>query len=78
MIAQARPESILCLPIHDSEELVGVLYLENRNLPGVFSPAHRRLVELMVCQLPLAISNVDRRETASDPTDAVPISNLSR
>lgn len=50
--------SLLCLPILYQTELIGVLYLENRLSPGIFTPERVRLVELLSRQMAISIKNV--------------------
>mgnify|MGYP001449121825 CR=1 FL=1 len=51
--------SVLCLPIRHTETLIGVLYLENNRMAGVFTPQRCAMVELLVEQAAIAL------ETAS-------------
>ncbi|MDI3289730.1 AAA family ATPase [Polyangium sp. 15x6] len=53
-IARVRPRSLLCLPIVQQTEVVGLLYLENNLLAGAFTPD--RLVALSLLATQAAIS----------------------
>jgi signal transduction histidine kinase/serine/threonine protein kinase len=49
--------SLLCLPLLRQGELVGVLYLENRLAPGVFTPNKVRDTELLSLQAAISLEN---------------------
>ncbi|WP_281316879.1 ATP-binding sensor histidine kinase [Polyangium sp. y55x31] len=53
-IARVKPRSLLCLPILQQTEVVGLLYLENNLLAGAFTPD--RLVALSLLATQAAIS----------------------
>jgi len=48
-------QSALCVPIRHGDEVTGVLYLENRAAPGVFSPEGIRTIEILAAQAGVAI-----------------------
>lgn len=54
---QQRARSILCLPLLTHAKLIGVLYLENRLAPRVFSPARTAVLKLLASQAATAIEN---------------------
>jgi PAS domain S-box-containing protein len=58
-VQQRHARSILCLPLINRANLIGVLYLENSLTPHVFTPA--RISVLKVLALQAAISLEDRR-----------------
>lgn len=49
------PCAILCLPLLRAGMLIGVLYLENQQEPGVFNPARVARLELMASQIAIAL-----------------------
>lgn len=49
--------SLLCVPIMRQAHLVGILYLENRLSPGVFTPGRVRMIELLSLQMAISIEN---------------------
>ncbi|MBU3914860.1 sigma 54-interacting transcriptional regulator [bacterium] len=51
------PKSILCIPIVYKSELTGLLYLENRLVPGIFSSSRLEMLELLVSQVAISIEN---------------------
>jgi signal transduction histidine kinase len=56
-ITQKRSRSILCLPLVNRRELIGVLYLENNLAPRVFTPDRLAVLELLASQAAIALRN---------------------
>jgi GAF domain-containing protein len=46
-LRQERPRSTLCLPLVKQAKLMGVLYLENKLVPRVFTPKRLAMLELL-------------------------------
>lgn len=56
-LAQARPRSVLCLPLLHQDRLSGVLYLEHGDASGAFTEAGVELLGLLGAQAAMAIEN---------------------
>ena len=56
MITQ-QPKSIFCLPILHRNDVLGVLYLENRNVLGAFSPARVEVLKILSAQAAISLQN---------------------
>jgi PAS domain S-box-containing protein len=56
-IQQNQTKSLLCLPLLNQSKLVGVLYLENRLVTGVFTAERSQLLNLLSTQAAIAIEN---------------------
>lgn len=54
---QHQPESVLCLPIINQENLIGILYLENRSTCGVFSRDRLSVLNFLSNQAAIALEN---------------------
>lgn len=52
-----QPKSILCLPILQRNDLIGVLYLENRNVVGAFSPVRVEVLKILSAQAAISLQN---------------------
>jgi PAS domain S-box-containing protein len=52
-----RARSILCLPLINQGNLIGVLYLENNLAPYVFGPARIAVLKLLVSQAAMSLEN---------------------
>jgi len=56
-VIKNRPRSILCFPILRSGNLVGLLYLENNQAAGVFTPERVELLSFLASQAAISIEN---------------------
>ncbi|GAP99887.1 AAA family ATPase [Leptolyngbya sp. NIES-2104] len=56
-IQRHRTQSLLCLPLLNQGELVGVLYLENQLAAGAFTPERSQILHLLSTQAAIAIEN---------------------
>lgn len=56
-VLQHRPQSILCLPILNQEEISYIIYLENNLEVGVFSCECQELIELIGSQASISLRN---------------------
>src|SRR6202012_2226260 len=51
------PRSVLCLPLVKQAKLMGVLYLENKLAPRVFTPKRLAMLELLASQAAISIEH---------------------
>ncbi|MBV8330451.1 MAG: AAA family ATPase [Verrucomicrobia bacterium] len=56
-INEEKPRSILCLPLINQAKLTGVLYLENKLTPNVFTPARISVLKLLASQAAISLEN---------------------
>jgi signal transduction histidine kinase len=56
-VQAARSRSVLCLPVLHGGKLTGVLYLENDQVAGAFSPGRVELLEILSAQAAIALQN---------------------
>ena len=56
-VRQQRPRSILCLPLVKQAKLMGVLYLENKLVPRVFTPKRLAMLELLASQAAISLDH---------------------
>ncbi|HEX2567969.1 MAG TPA: AAA family ATPase [Polyangia bacterium] len=56
-IVRRGVRSVLCLPLRRPGGALGVLYLENNLLPGVFTPGRIRILQLLSAQAVISIEN---------------------
>src|SRR5262249_23455430 len=56
-IRQTQARSLLCLPLVRQAKLIGVLYLENRLTPHVFTPARIAVLQLLAAQAAISLEN---------------------
>ncbi|HLO86885.1 MAG TPA: AAA family ATPase [Nostocaceae cyanobacterium] len=56
-IIQHRPKSILCTPILNQGQLIGILYLENTLTVGAFTPERLKILKLLSSQAAISLEN---------------------
>jgi PAS domain S-box-containing protein len=56
-LRQQRPRSTLCLPLVKQAKLMGVLYLENKLVPRVFTPKRLAMLELLASQAAISLDH---------------------
>ncbi|MBI3146407.1 MAG: EAL domain-containing protein [Pseudogulbenkiania sp.] len=56
-VLSTRPKSVLCQPILHQGILIGVLYLENNQVPGAFSADRVELLAILSSQVAISIQN---------------------
>ena len=56
-IREAKPKSVLCVPLMTQGQLRGLLYLENHLTTGAFTPDRLQLLTLLSSQAAIAIEN---------------------
>src|SRR5262249_8261762 len=56
-LRQTHARSLLCLPLVRQAQLIGVLYLENRLTPHVFTPARIAVLQLLASQAAISLEN---------------------
>jgi len=56
-IARLGLRSLLCLPLRRQGQLIGLLYLENRLAPDIFTPDRVRVTELLCQQAAISLEN---------------------
>lgn len=52
-----QPKSILCAPLLNQGQLIGIVYLENNLADGVFTPDRLELIKLLSSQAAIALTN---------------------
>jgi signal transduction histidine kinase len=58
-ILSANPSSLMCVPIIKRDQLVGMLYLENRLISNVFSPERVELLQTLASQVAISMENAE-------------------
>jgi PAS domain S-box-containing protein len=56
-IRQRQSRSVICLPLINQAELIGVLYLENSLAPRVFAPGRIAVLKLLASQAAISLEN---------------------
>ncbi|WP_338846640.1 AAA family ATPase [Massilia sp. W12] len=58
-LSHTKPRSVLCLPLLKQGHLDGMLYLENRLTPGVFTPARIAVLEVLASQAAISLASAN-------------------
>jgi signal transduction histidine kinase len=61
-LLQYQPQSVLCLPLLNQGNLVGILYLEHLTTIGVFTPSRLKTIKFLCSQAAIAIQNAQLYE----------------
>ncbi|HSF72831.1 MAG TPA: ATP-binding protein, partial [Microcoleus sp.] len=56
-IKTQQPKSILCAPLLNQGQLIGIVYLENNLAEGVFTPDRLEVIQLLSSQAAIALTN---------------------
>jgi signal transduction histidine kinase len=56
-IQQHQPRSILCLPLVNRGQLIGILYLENNHVTGAFTSDRAEVLSLLCSQAAISLEN---------------------
>ncbi|NEN92555.1 MAG: AAA family ATPase, partial [Okeania sp. SIO3H1] len=56
-IQKYQPQSILCLPLINRGQFIGILYLENNQLPGAFTSHRVEVLNLLSSQAAISLEN---------------------
>lgn len=52
-----QPKSILCAPLLNQKQLIGIVYLENNLADGVFTPDRLEVIQMLSTQAAIALTN---------------------
>jgi predicted ATPase/transcriptional regulator with GAF, ATPase, and Fis domain len=56
-IVAHKPRSVMCLPVLNQARLVGILYLENKVVSGVFTPDRIQVMQMLSSQAAISLEN---------------------
>jgi predicted ATPase len=56
-VARHRPRSVVCLPIHSQGRVIGALYLEHRQVSGLFTPQRVTILQALATQTAISLEN---------------------
>ncbi|KWZ32955.1 sensor histidine kinase [Burkholderia anthina] len=61
-VRRRKPRAVICVPIRCNGALLGALYLEHGDLPGIFTPAKVALVEMIALHAGFVLENLRLRD----------------
>lgn len=56
-IQQEKPKSVLCIPLNRKDNLVGVIYLENKIFSGAFTSKQIEVIKMISAQITISLEN---------------------
>jgi signal transduction histidine kinase/GAF domain-containing protein len=71
-----QPQSVMCLPLINQGEIRGLIYLENRYTPGVFSLNQQTMLEMIATQAVITLQNAQLYESLTQRS--IEIENSTR
>ncbi|MFM7425855.1 MAG: SpoIIE family protein phosphatase [Elainella sp.] len=69
-ILRARPQSVLCLPILNQGNLLGLLYLENNLTADAFTPERLTILQVLAAQAAIALENASFYRTLEQKVES--------
>jgi two-component system, NarL family, sensor kinase len=70
-IQKQQTRSLLCLPILNQSQLIGILYLENNLSTGVFTNDRLQGLKLLIAQAAISLENARSYERLADYTETL-------
>lgn len=64
-----QPQSLLCMPIQYRDQMLGLLYLEHRQTPGVFSAERLQVLKILIAQAAISLQNALFYESLSEQVE---------
>ena len=56
-IQQEKPKNVLCIPLNRKDNLVGVIYLENKVFSGAFTLKQIEVIKMISAQIAISLEN---------------------
>ena len=75
-IIQTNPKSILCLPIEDKGNLIGILYLENNLISDAFKSEGLEIIQILSSQSAISLQNARLYEEVEQLKDQLEAENI--
>jgi two-component system, NarL family, sensor kinase len=70
-IQNQQTRSLLCMPILQQRQLIGILYLENNFSTGVFTSDRLQVLKLLIAQAAISLENARLGERLADYTETL-------
>jgi PAS domain S-box-containing protein len=67
-LLEHQPASVFCLPIVKQERILGVVYLEHRHTPAIFTQQHQTVIAFLCHQAAIALDNANLYRQAQTAT----------
>ena len=76
-VRDRQPKSVLCAPIVHKGQLTGVIYLENNQVAGAFTPGRLEALNILVSQIAVSIENATLYAKQEQQTRAIEGANVT-
>jgi predicted ATPase/signal transduction histidine kinase/GAF domain-containing protein len=71
-----QPQSVFCLPIVKQEKVLGVLYLEHRHTPDIFTDNKKTVVTFLCNQAAIALNNAKLYQVSQQATANIKLKQI--
>jgi predicted ATPase/GAF domain-containing protein/tRNA A-37 threonylcarbamoyl transferase component Bud32 len=76
-VQNRRPKSVLCAPVAHKGKLTGIIYLENNQVAGAFTPGRLEAVNILTSQIAVSIENATLYAEQERQTRAIEAANVT-
>ncbi len=70
-LLEHQPQSVFCLPIVKQKKVLGVLYLEHRHAPDVFTDNSKQVISFLCTQAAIALENANLYQKSQQATEDI-------
>ncbi len=70
-LLEHQPQSVFCLPILKQGTVLGVLYLEHRHAPNIFTDNHKTVISFLCTQAAIALENAQLYQESQDAAEEI-------
>jgi predicted ATPase/signal transduction histidine kinase len=76
-VRNRHPKSVLCAPVTHKGKLNGIIYLENNQVAGAFTPARLEALNILMAQVAISIENATLYTKQEQQTRAIEAANVT-
>ena len=76
-VRNRQPKSVLCAPVSHKGKQIGVIYLENNQVSGAFTPARLEALNILFAQIAVSLDNATLYAKQEQQTRAIEAANVT-
>ena len=76
-VRNRHPKSVLCAPVSHKGKLNGIIYLENNQVAGAFTPDRLEALNILMAQIAVSIENATLYAKQEQQTRAIEAANVT-
>ena len=76
-VRNRHPKSVLCAPVSHKGKSIGIIYLENNQVSGAFTPNRLEALNILLAQIAVSIDNATLYATQERQTRAIEAANVT-